>query len=316
MEISLKKGIFDINEYSLVIIDECHNLQYTKVIENYKHRLLGFTATPITMKKYNFFKCNNCNTIDDNSFDCCNKEAKKYIKKVSLAEFYGSLIMGVNIEYLIENNYLTKDYCFISDSDKLDLLKVDSSGEFSKQSQDEVFNNVASNENLLANYLEHSKGLKTMIFNSNIKQNAEAYKLFKANGINVLSYDSKTKENRKDIVDLFKQSKDIVLMSVGVFTTGFDDETVESIILNKATKSLSLYHQMVGRGGRITKKILKPYFKLIDLGGNISRFGRWSVSVDWNTLYSDESIRRANKKDTDEFIICYKCFIFSIIITT
>jgi type I site-specific restriction endonuclease len=48
-------------------------------------------------------------------------------------------------------------------------------------------------------------------------------------------------------------------------TTGFDD-TVDTIILNRATKSLTLYYQMIGRGSR--KLPNKDMFTVIDLGNN------------------------------------------------
>ena len=40
--------------------------------------------------------------------------------------------------------------------------------------------------------------------------------------------------------------------------------TINTIILNRATKSLTLYFQMIGRGSRILKE--KNTFKVIDLG--------------------------------------------------
>jgi superfamily II DNA or RNA helicase len=42
-------------------------------------------------------------------------------------------------------------------------------------------------------------------------------------------------EERKDILQWFKKTPD--LTSVGILTTGFDEPTVDTIILNRATKS-------------------------------------------------------------------------------
>ena len=55
------------------------------------------------------------------------------------------------------------------------------------------------------------------------------------------------------ILDWFKKTPNAILTSVSILTTGFDEPTVESIILNRATKSLTLYYQMIGRGSRILK---------------------------------------------------------------
>jgi type I site-specific restriction endonuclease len=72
---------------------------------------------------------------------------------------------------------------------------------------------------------------------------------------------------------------DAILTSVGILTTGFDEPTVDTIILNRATKSLTLY-QMIGRGSR--KLPNKDMFTVIDLGNNAARFGLWSEPVTGN----------------------------------
>jgi len=66
-------------------------------------------------------------------------------------------------------------------------------------------------------------------------------------------------------------------------TTGFDEPTVEAIILNRATKSLTLYYQMIGRGSRILKN--KSTFQVIDLGNNLHRFGPWGSDLDWHRIF-------------------------------
>ena len=303
----IKNNIFNLNDIDLIIIDEAHNLQFTKVIEEYKNKLISFSATPVTLKKDTYFKCKYCGTKTPKQEVCCNTDNQKYTKKVSLKQWYGDLIQGIPINELIELNYLTPVHNLSCDISNLDKLKVDSSGDFSKKSQDEVFNNLASTENLLENYKAHCLGKKTMVFNSNIKANEEAYKMFMLKGYNVKSYDSKSSEKRKEVVEWFKNTPDGILMSVGVFTTGFDCEDVEAIILNKATNSLSLYHQIVGRGGRITKKIFKPFFLCVDLGGNLNRFGSWSDHVDWLKVYNDDKEKKSSIRDIEDFIICHNC---------
>lgn len=303
----IKKGIFNLDNIDLIIVDEIQNLQFVKVFENYGGRLLGFTATPVTMKTESYYKCKYCDTKHETETNCCGKDTQKYTLKVSLKRWYGDLIQGVKISELIELGYLTPVHNLSCDLPNLDKLQTDASGEYSKKSQDEVFNNLASTENLLANYEEHCKGKKTMVFNSNITANDEAFKMFKLKGYNVRSYHSKSKENRKEVVEWFRSTPNGILMSVGVFTTGFDVDDVEAIIMNKATQSLSLYHQIVGRGGRITDKIYKPFFLCIDLGGNLGRFGSWSDDVDWEKIYNNEKEKKTRIRELEDFIICHNC---------
>jgi superfamily II DNA or RNA helicase len=303
----IKKGTYNLDNIDLIIVDEIQNLQFTKVFENYNKRLLGFTATPVIDKKEFYFKCRYCEEKSEKSIVCCGRETKEYSKTITLKRWYGNLITGIAIKDLIERGFLTDVHNFICDNSNLDKLKTDKSGQFTSKSEDEAFNNFASLDNLVLNYEEHCKGQKTMVFNSNLKANNSAFEKFQELGYNVRSYDSKSKENRKEIVDWFRNTPDGILMSVGVFTTGFDVEDVECIILNKATKSLSLYHQIVGRGGRITDKVFKPFFKLIDLGGNVKRFGSWAEGVDWNKIYNNEIEKKRIVRDLEDFKICFNC---------
>lgn len=73
------------------------------------------------------------------------------------------------------------------------------------------------------------------------------------------------------------------MSSVSILTTGFDEPTVDTIILNRATRSLTLYYQMIGRGSRILKN--KNTFNVIDLGNNFHRFGMWGANLNWQKIF-------------------------------
>jgi type I site-specific restriction endonuclease len=90
-------------------------------------------------------------------------------------------------------------------------------------------------------------------------------------------------KDRKDVLLWFKNTPDAILTSVGILTTGFDEPTVQTIILNRATRSLTLYHQMIGRGSRRLPN--KDKFKLIDLGNNVRRFGLWQDYLNWHDAF-------------------------------
>ena len=93
----IKKGIFNLDDIDLIIVDEIQNLQFVKVFNEYKGRLLGFTATPVTMKTESYYKCKYCETKHPTESKCCGKDTQKYTLKVSLKRWYGDLIQGVKI---------------------------------------------------------------------------------------------------------------------------------------------------------------------------------------------------------------------------
>jgi DNA repair protein RadD len=59
---------------------------------------------------------------------------------------------------------------------------------------------------------------------------------------------------------------------VRVLSTGFDYTGIDCIIFGISTASVSLYYQIVGRGTRIDSG--KKDCLIIDLAGNVERFGR------------------------------------------
>ncbi|MFN9957053.1 MAG: helicase-related protein, partial [bacterium] len=88
---------------------------------------------------------------------------------------------------------------------------------------------------------------------------------------------------RKEILKWFRDTPDGILTSVSILTTGFDEPSVECIILNRATRSLTLYFQMIGRGSRVLAN--KKNFTVIDLGNNMNRFGLWDDPVNWKAIF-------------------------------
>jgi len=126
---------------------------------------------------------------------------------------------------------------------------------------------------------------------------------------------TKTLEERQEILLWFKKTPDAILTSVSILTTGFDEPTVETVILNRATRSLTLYFQMIGRGSRVLKN--KKKFNVIDLGNNTLRFGAWNDPIDWNDIFyfpdfylesikSDEEIEIAEENRRRQVIIATK----------
>jgi superfamily II DNA or RNA helicase len=214
---------------------------------------------------------------------------------------YRELIVGDSIKSLIQKGFLAKANVYSYDVG-LQTLKVGINGDYTVKSSEELYSNLTMQEKLLNTYLERSRGKKTLIFNNGINTSKEVYETFKNADYPIRHLDNTTsKKDRKQILKWFKHTPDAIVTSVSILTTGFDEPSVETIILNRATKSLTLYFQMIGRGSRVLNH--KPEFTVIDLGNNVARFGNWSSPVDWKQLFrapdfyfenllSDEEIER------------------------
>jgi type I site-specific restriction endonuclease len=252
----LQDDKLDISDVGLVIIDEAHYNSFTKLFKYFeKSFLLGVTATPLSSNKDLPMKGN-----------------------------YNELITGETIESLIESEFLSRAETYQYNVG-LTALEVGSNGDYTVKSSEDLYTNTNMLQKLLYAYETHSKNKKTLIFNNGINTSIHVYETFKRAGYAVAHLDNSTsKKQRALILKWFKETPNAILTSVSILTTGFDEPTVDTIILNRATKSLTLYYQMVGRGSRIIKG--KSKFSIIDLGNNLHRFGPWGADLDWQKIFN------------------------------
>jgi superfamily II DNA or RNA helicase len=217
---------------------------------------------------------------------------------------YDELIVGDTIQSLINKGFLAKAITYSYDVG-LTSLKVGINGDYTVKSSDDLYTNMAMQEKLLHAYTEKSLGKKTLIFNNGINTSLYVYETFREAGYDVRHLDNTSStEERKDILHWFKHTPNAILTSVGILTTGFDEPTVETIILNRATKSLTLYFQMIGRGSRKLEN--KDEFTVIDLGNNAARFGLWSDPVNWQHIFKSPEYYLENLRDDAEIELYFK----------
>lgn len=260
----------EIQDVGLVIIDEAHFNSFRKLFSAFENAfILGVTATPLSSNI-----------------------------KLPMYQNYSELIVGDTIQNLIDKGFLANATTYSYDVG-LTSLKVGINGDYTVKSSDDLYSNMVMQEKLLHAYTEKSLGKKTLIFNNGINTSLHVYDSFKQAGFNIRHLDNTTSnEDRKEILHWFKKTPDAILTSVGILTTGFDEPTVETIILNRATKSLTLYFQMIGRGSRRLPH--KDSFTVIDLGNNALRFGLWNNPVDWQHIFKSPEYYLESLRDDAE----------------
>ena len=259
-----------INNIGLVIIDEAHYNSFRKLFKYFEDAtILGVTATPLSSNI-----------------------------KLPMKDNYKHLIIGESIKSLISKQFLAKANLYNYDV-SLRTLKLGINGDYTVKSSDEFYSAHSMLGKLLTAYEEIAKGTKTLIFNNGINTSLYVYETFKKAGYNVRHLDNKnTATERKEILEWFAETPDAILTSVSILTTGFDEPTVESIILNRATRSLTLYFQMIGRGSRVLPN--KEEFNVIDMGNNIARFGPWDAPIDWQEIFHFPDFYLENIKNDEE----------------
>ena len=207
----LKDDKLDISDIGLVIIDEAHYNSFTKLFKFFENAfILGVTATPLSSNI-----------------------------ELPMTDNYNELIVGESIESLIENRFLAKANMY-SYNVGLTSLVVGANGDYTVKSSEDLYTNNDMLSKLMDAYNERCNNKKTLIFNNGINTSLFVYDLFKRAGMPIAHLDNTTsKKERANILKWFKDTPNAILTSVSILTTGFDEPSVEAIILNRATKSLT-----------------------------------------------------------------------------
>ena len=241
-----------LNSIDLLIIDECHKRIFDKVIEQLNENVIviGFTATPHR----------------DGSLK-------------PLSDQYKGIVNGVEIPYLVKSGFLAKPKYY---GVPIDLSGVgQKGGDYDKAGLGKMYEEKKIFKGVLYNWEKLTLNTKTIIFSSTVKNSKEVVSAFMSKGYDCKHLDSKMgKSERQQVLDWFKSTPHGILSNVGILTTGFDEPTIETVILYRATRSLPLYLQMVGRGSRCTD--VKKQFSILDFGNNITSFGFWHSPQTWS----------------------------------
>ena len=266
----LQEEKVEIGDIGLVIIDEAHYNSFRKLFKYFeKSVILGVTATPLSSNI-----------------------------KLPMKDNYQKLIVGESISSLINKKFLAKADMYNYDV-SLQSLKLGMNGDYTVKSSDELYGNQSMLGKLLNAYTEIAKGTKTLIFNNGISTSRYVYEIFSKAGYNIRHLDNKNSASeRREILDWFSNTPDAILTSVSILTTGFDEPSVETIILNRATRSLTLYFQMIGRGSRILPN--KDGFTVVDMGNNVARFGMWNAPIDWQEIFHFPDFYLENIKNDED----------------
>lgn len=268
-----------LNTDLLIINDEAHVGTSTKLLSHLPDSLLiGFTATP--------------------DF----RHAKH------LPTLYQAIVVGPQPDELVNDGWLASYRHFARVSADLNLLKLEK-GEFTEESQERVFESRQVYDGLVTD-LNTVAFTKALIFTASIKHCEALYETLIAHGIQCVRVHSKLPPATASYsLSQFTHQDIKICISVGVLTKGFDHPPIDLVVLQRATTSLPLYLQMIGRGSRTDQD--KQSFTVLDYGGNYSRHGLWDMERDWTKMWNAAPKRKKDSPAPVKF--CPKCeFIMNV----
>ena len=251
---SAHKRLHLFENIGMVIVDECHIGNFTKVIDHFKEQyIIGFTATPLAAKKTN-----------------------------PLLNYFDDIVCGIDIPDLIEDGFLCPEQTY-SSSSIVERAKLKmKAGDFDQAQMGAMYKEPKYIDTTLKAYQKHSLGRKTIIFNCNVEHSQAVNAAFIEAGFNSRHLDANSPD-RAEVLEWFANTPDAILNNIGIATTGFDQPDIETVIVNKATASMPLWLQMCGRGAR--PHPIKLAFTIIDLGGNCLTHGSWAAARNWEDIF-------------------------------
>lgn len=248
-----------------VIIDECHLVNakggmYEEFIRETKCKVLGLTATPYRLSTSSW------------------GAMLKFLTRTN-PRIFSKVIYQVQIKTLLNMGFLAKmDYYYTPCPrwDESNLKENSTGADYTDKSVQEEYKRIDFYSWLVSitRRLLQPKGRKRngiLVFTRFLK---EAERLSREiEGCAMVSGDT-PKTERKRVIEAFKKGTIRVVVNVGVLTTGFDYPELDTVVMARPTKSLSLWYQIVGRA--IRPSPLKDRGWVVDLCGSLNRFGRVS----------------------------------------
>ncbi|HET8850075.1 MAG TPA: DEAD/DEAH box helicase [Marinobacter sp.] len=254
------------DEYSLVIIDECHRVsgddasQYQKIIQRLRQqndslKVLGLTATPYRLGMGWIYRYHYRGFVRGGDED----QGKPF----------QHCIYDLPLSYMINRGYLTRPELVNAAVAQYDFsaLPRDRFGEYADKDVNQL---LSKHKRVTRAIIEQVMELAAerqgvMVFAATVDHAREIAGYLPADETALVTGATDMKD-RDHSIQRFKRRQLKYLVNVSVLTTGFDAPHVDLIAILRPTQSVSLYQQMVGRGLRLDEG--KQDCLVIDYAGN------------------------------------------------
>ncbi len=227
---SIVRRLHKIPRIDKVVTDEAHHAPATSWLKIYNRigallpdwRHLGVTATPIRSKG-----------------------------AADLEAIFGKPVYVKSIFELIVEGYLSP----LKGMEVRTQVSVEDvgiqAGDFIAEELSRAINTRERNRLVVENYLELAADRKALVFAADLNHAKSLADTFKAHGVSAAWVSGETPLGlRRSFLEKLRKGELKVIVNCMVFTEGFDEPSLDAILVARPTRSLVLYCQMIGRGLR------------------------------------------------------------------
>lgn len=261
----------------LIIWDECHHVaskSWSMIFKAFPDAFhIGLTASPLRLDG------------------------------AGLGNYFQKMVHGPSIDWLIQNNFLSKYKIFAPSRINTSGLHT-RMGDFITEELAALVDRPTITGDAIKHYKKLCDGKRAVVFCCSIEHSKHVVSQFNAAGIPAAHVDGETDMMVRDReIKRFADGEIKVLSNVELFGEGFDLPAMEAVIMLRPTQSLGMYIQQTGRVLRPAPD--KEYAIILDHAGNCERHGLPDENRNWE-LGTD---RISDKiKSGPSVKICPKCF--------
>lgn len=284
------------SEFAAVVIDECHGMTPTvkSIIDKMREanpnlRVIGLSATPYRMGTgyiFGFWP-----------------DGKPVPESKTKDPYFEACVYRIQAYELIEQGFLTRPTIGKPNVDGYKTLdmKLNSMGQFDAASIDRAYHGQGRKTSaIIADIVSQATFLRgVMIFAATVKHAKECMESLPPDMSAIVTGETPKKERDKIIAD-FKAGRIKYLVNVSVLTTGFDATHVELVAILRATESVGLLQQIIGRGLRIEE--FKDMCLILDYAENLPRH-----CPDGDVFNPKIEVTKGDKEDSTIHCICPLC---------
>lgn len=250
--------------FTKMLIDEAHlypreadSMLGKFLAESEITHVLGITATPV--------KLQTNRDMDGNTFS----KLVMLTSRSKKGNFFKDIIHVGQVQEMVELGYWSKLTYQSEAFDDSMLVFNTSKSEYTEDSVQRAYNANNGASGIIAALNAHTERRHILVFVPSVQDAIDLSERYEDSAV---IYGDMDKRQRDHVITEFRAGRIRVIFNVRVLSTGFDYTGIDCIILGISTASIALYYQIIGRATRIDKD--KQDALIIDLGGNVSRFGK------------------------------------------